>query len=230
MMDAVAPAAVASATLHLAPITLAPIAVAIGVYALAVMSPGPSFLLVVRTGLARSRRAGQAMALGIASGSFIYAAATLFGLSIVFAYLPALATTVQLAGGIYLCWLGLRMLLSRGAALPVDAPAPAALPADLWRAYRQGLIANLANPKVVAFFIGLFASVITPGLPVWARLAVLVGVTAVDAAWHLALATLFSASKAQGLYRRFGRWLDRLFGGLLIVVGARLIWDARLAR
>jgi RhtB (resistance to homoserine/threonine) family protein len=215
-----------------APIALAPIAVAIGVYALAVMSPGPSFLLVARTSLARSRRSGQVMALGIASGSCIYAAATLFGLTLVLAYLPALAAAVQLGGGLYLCWLGLRMLMSRGAELPLDgvAPPPAPLPGDLWRAYRQGVIANLANPKVVAFFIGLFATVITPGMPIWARIAVLAGITLIDAAWHLALATLFSASKAQGIYRRFGRWIDRLFGGLLIVVGARLILTARLAR
>ena len=83
---------------------------------------------------------------------------------------------------------------------------------------------------MVAFFIGLFAAVVTPDMPGWARIAVLVGVTLVDAAWHLTLATLFSGATAQGIYRRFGRWIDRLFGGLLVAVGARLILTARFAR
>jgi RhtB (resistance to homoserine/threonine) family protein len=211
----------------------APVALAVGVYALAVMSPGPTFLLVARTSLARTRRTGQVMALGIATGSCIYATATLFGLTLVLTYVPALAAAVQIGGGLYLGWLGLRMLMSHGPEIALNGTAiagPTAAPGDFWRAYRQGLVANLANPKVVAFFIGLFATVITPDMPGWARVTVLVGVTAVDAAWHLTLATLFSASRAQGLYRRFGRWIDRAFGTLLVAVGARLIWDARFAR
>jgi len=213
----------------LGPIALAPIGVAIGVYALAVMSPGPSFLLVARTGLARSRRAGVLTALGIASGSFVYAVATLFGLTLVLIYVPALAAAVQVAGGLYLGWLGLRMILSRGADLPDAAAGP--MPAgDGWRAYRQGLITNLANPKVAAFFVGLFATVISPDMENWARIAVLVGVTAVDVAWHVVLATAFSAARAQAVYRRFGRWIDRAFGTLLIAVGAKLILEARFAR
>lgn len=208
---------------------LAPVALAIGVYALAVMSPGPSFLLVARTGLARSRRAGLLTALGIASGSLVYAVATLFGLTLVLIYVPALAVAVQIAGGLYLAWLGLRMILTRGTEPSAAASGP--MPAgEGWRAYRQGLVTNLANPKVAAFFVGLFATVISPEMGYWARIAVLAGVTAVDVAWHVMLATVFSATHAQRVYRRFGRWIDRAFGALLIAVGARLIWDARFAR
>ena len=210
--------------------TLAPIALAVGVYALAVMSPGPSFLLVARTSLARSRQTGLLTALGIASGSFVYAVATLFGLTLVLIYVPALAAAVQVAGGLYLGWLGLRMILSRGLELPESGAAGPIPAGDGWRAYRQGLITNLANPKVAAFFVGLFATVISPAMEDWARIAVLVGVTAVDVAWHVVLATAFSASRAQAVYRRFGRWIDRAFGALLIAVGAKLIWEARLAR
>lgn len=209
---------------------LASVAIAVGVYALAVISPGPSFLLVARTSLAKSRRAGLLTALGIASGSFVYAAATLFGLTVVLIYVPALAAAVQILGGLYLAWLGLGMIRGHGARAPQagsTGPAPAG---EGWRAYRQGLVTNLANPKVAAFFVGLFATVISPDMEGWARLAVLAGVTTVDVAWHVALASALSASRAQRLYRRFGGWFDRLFGTLLIVVGAKLVLEARLAR
>ena len=145
-------------------------------------------------------------------------------------YVPALATTVQIVGGLYLAWLGLGMILTRGPAVPEPAPNGPILAGEGWRAYRQGLVTNLANPKVAAFFVGLFATVISPELESWARIAVLAGVTAVDVAWHVMLATAFSASPTQALYRCFGRWIDRLFGTLLIGVGAKLIWDARVAR
>lgn len=205
------------------------IAFAVGVYTLAVMSPGPSFLLVARTSLARSRRAGIITALGIASGSFVYAVATLFGLTVVLIYVPRLAAAVQLLGGLYLAWLGARMILSRGPELAARGSGP--IPAgEGWRAYRQGFVTNLANPKVAAFFVGLFATVISPGMEDWARIAVLADVTAVEVAWHVALATAFSAPQAQKIYRRFGRWIDRSFGTLLIAVGVRLVWEARYAR
>lgn len=74
----------------------------------AVISPGPNFLVVSRLALSRSRTSAIGATLGIAAGSVIYAALTLFGLSVLILRFAWLGDTIRVAGGAYLVWLGIQ--------------------------------------------------------------------------------------------------------------------------
>lgn len=93
-----------------------------GVIALGAMSPGQSFILVARTAVASSRRAGMAVALGMGVGCFIFALIALLGLQSLLLALPWLYGTLKVLGGLYLVYLGINML--RGARRPLVLAAP----------------------------------------------------------------------------------------------------------
>src|SRR5262249_21124116 len=73
------------------------------------VSPGPSFVLVSRIAVSRSRRAGLAAALGIGAGSVTFATLTLFGLNALLMQVEWLYLALKVAGGLYLIYIGIRI-------------------------------------------------------------------------------------------------------------------------
>ena len=202
-----------------APATLVSVAV---VHWIAMASPGPNVLLVAQTAMSRSRRDALAAAAGIATGAFLLSAAAALGLGLVVESATWVRPLLQLAGGAYLIYLGVQTWRSADRAGKLEE-AP---PGPLGRQYRRGLFTNLSNPKALVFF----GSVIAPTLDVansgWVGLAA-VGVITVDAlVWHALLAVGFARPAVQRRYLSAKRVVDRVVGGLLALIGARLAWTA----
>jgi threonine efflux protein len=197
------------------------------VHVLAMISPGPNVLIVTQTAISHTRRAGIVTALGVAIGSTIWSSAALFGLSVVFAQFAWLYEGIKLLGGIYLLYLGIKLWRTADHHPLVPSSSHATVHTDR-QALRLGLLTNLTNPKAVIFFGSIFAALLTPTLPMWVKLAA-IGIIAVDATgWHVALACFFSTRRAQQVYRRIKRWVDRTAGVALAFLGLRLILPSRL--
>src|SRR5262249_33918923 len=121
----------------------------LGALAVGVVSPGPSFVLIVRTALAVSRRAGLAAALGMGLGGVGFAGLALLGLHAVLLRAGWLSVGVRLLGGASLLYLATG--LGRGAATPLAAVSASAAPRagaggfarHLW----IGFATQVSNPK-----------------------------------------------------------------------------------
>ena len=85
----------------------------LGAVLIGAISPGPSFVLVVRTSMAASRRDGFAAALGMGVGATIFAGFALLGLHAVLRQVEWLYFGLKLLGGLYLIILGHRALAGR---------------------------------------------------------------------------------------------------------------------
>ena len=196
------------------------------VHMLAMVSPGPNFLIVTQTAISRTRRAGIVTALGIATGAAVWASATLLGLSALFTHLPWLYGGIKFLGGIYLLSLGIK--LWRTADQPLGpAKDQRLMPETDWQAFRLGLPTNLANPKAGIFFGGIFAALLTPDLPMWVKLTAISIIIADATGWHIALACLFSTQRAQQFYQRLKRRIDRTTSTVLIIFGLRFLLPSR---
>lgn len=111
--------------------------------------PGPGMLYVLARALGGGRKAGVAAALGTATGGLGHVVGAAVGLSAVLAASAAAYSVVRYAGAAYLVYLGLRTLLG-GDGNAGESPSPAA---SARRAYRQGVITELLNPKTALFFL-----------------------------------------------------------------------------
>lgn len=92
---------------------LTEILVAVGVFSMGMFSPGPNIMSIIGTSMASGRSSGQALALGIASGSFLWGALTLFGLTALLTVYAGLLTIIKIAGTAYLLFLALPTRRSR---------------------------------------------------------------------------------------------------------------------
>ena len=192
--------------------------------AVAILSPGPSFLMVAHTAAGRSRQTGVVAALGVGVSSLILASAALFGLSVLFTQVEWLYLAVRILGGAYLVYLGVRLWM--GARTPLAFVEPErARGQDLRRAFRIGFLTQLANPKAVLFFGSVFVTLLPPELPAWMFAAVLATVFLNEFTWLLLVAVVLSAKRAQRIYAGIKTWIDRVAGGVLGLLGLRLIVD-----
>lgn len=189
--------------------------------ALGAISPGPSFVFVVRTSLALSRRDGIASALGMGVGGVIFAGLALLGLQAVLAKIAWLYAALRLAGGCYLLYLAAR--LWRGAAEPIVVPGTAdrRAPGRL-RSFCLGLATQLSNPKTAVVYGSIFAALLPPAPPAWVLVALPPAVMLIETGWYTIVATAFSSERPRAAYLRGKRWIDRVAGAVMGALGLRL--------
>ena len=187
----------------------------------AMASPGPNVLLVARTAMADSRRAALSAAAGVTCGAVLLATAAAFGLGLLVEQLGWLRTTVQLAGGLYVIFLGVQTWRSAREPLRVGGTGDRSA-----AHFRRGLLTNLSNPKAAVFFGSILAPTLDVGVSGWVALAA-IGVIAVDAlVWHCLLAVLFARPGVRRWYARAKSAIDRVVGAALALLGTRLAWEA----
>jgi threonine/homoserine/homoserine lactone efflux protein len=191
------------------------------VHLLAVASPGPSTVLVIQTAAVSGRRAGLLAAFAMMLGALVWAAAALFGLQVLFARFEWLYLAFRIAGALYLLYLAYMLLRHAGAPLPEANPS--AVRAGAWQGFLKALLLQLSNPKVMVFMGSIFVSLLPAQPPAWMDATVLAIVAFNEFAWFALLALVFSGGAARAFYRRTKLWLDRVMGGVLGLLGARML-------
>lgn len=197
------------------------------VMAVGQFSPGPDMVLLTRTALAEGVKAGVIMAFGIATGLVIHTGIAVAGLAVAFQKSPRLHLIISWLAAAYLTWLAWKLL--RGAfSRPADATEEAmetgqATPPSTRRPFLRGLLCNLLNPKVVIFLAAICAKFLDPGRPVWFPYA-LVGVVVLQGGLLWALwARLLQWAPLRRRYERSARWIDGVFGVLLVMLSVKLV-------
>ncbi len=198
----------------------------LGISLVVIMTPGPDTALTIRNTLLGGARGGVFTAVGVSTGQLIWALAASAGVVGVLVASAPVFEVLRYAGAAYLIWIGAQTLHS--AFRPAGAGAsPLARSAGrrLGRlgAFRQGLINDLANPKMAAFFVSLFPQFVPAESASFGPLMLLGLVFSVmTLAWLVAYA--FAVAKAGDILRRSGirRAIEAVTGVVLIAFGLRL--------
>ena len=119
--------------------------------------PGPAVLYIVNRSVSDGRKAGLASASGLALGNLVHALAAAVGLSAVLATSAAAFNAVKWLGAGYLIFVGVRTLLTTPTVIDTEQPEVSAK-----RAFTQGIVVNILNPKVALFFLSFLPQFIHP--------------------------------------------------------------------
>ena len=193
----------------------------LAIWLLAVVSPGPAFLVLSQLAAGRSRAAALGAALGIATGAIVFAALTLWGLGVLVTQIAWLGTALRIAGAIYLIYLGLSLFQAASGDGP-ERPAEPAAGADALAGLRIGLLTALTNPKAIAFFLSLFAVALPPGLTAGDKAMLLGFGFAIELGWYVLVAFALSTGTLRRLYRAARKPIDRVLGAALLLLGVRM--------
>ncbi|MEU7475297.1 LysE family translocator [Lentzea sp. NPDC042327] len=182
------------------------------------LSPGPGTAVVLRQSV-HGRRAALATVFGMEVGVACWAVAAALGLSVLLTASEIAYHALRIGGAVFLVYLGVKALVSRS--LPTEAPPPG-------RAFRSGLVVNLANPKLGVFaisFLPQFAPAGESGQGVLLLLAA--GWVVVDTVWYLVVVAVLHAVRGWLARPRVRTALEKLSGGVLLALGVRLVLDPR---
>ncbi len=212
--------------------TAAAYAAFLAVSLLVICTPGQDTALTIRNTLLGGRRSGVATAAGVSGGQAIWTLATSAGLAVILVASGPLFLAVRLAGAAYLIYLGVRSLVTAAtrSASNGDATRGQAGRFAPRNAFWQGLLSNLSNAKMVAFFISLLPQFAGPH-PGFVMLALLgLNFCLLTLVWLIGYAFAIERIKALLLRGRVQRAMDALLGAVLVGLGLRMTREALAAR
>lgn len=183
--------------------------------------PGPNLIYILARSVGHGRRAGIVSALGVETGTLVHVTTAALGLSSLIAASALAFSVLKYAGAAYLLYLGVRALLRpSGFDVPDDAP-----PLPSGRAFLDGVVVNVLNPKVALFFVAFLPQFATPGADDKTARSemLLLGLVffaialCVDLAYALAGDAMASRIRRGPGHARFSRWI---VGGVYLGLGA----------
>ena len=196
----------------------------VGASAILLVLPGPTILTVISYSVAHGRRANAPLVAAVALGDSTALAMSLVGLGALLATSAFWFTAVKWAGGLYLLYLGIRLL--RADASPASPVAPAAT-GTRWRLFANTYFVTALNPKGIVFFVAFLPQFINPQASVAPQLWLLAITFVVLAVLNATLYALFAASARRLLASSTAQRSFNVVGGSLLSLAG--VW-ALMAR
>ena len=188
------------------------------IHLVALVSPGPDFVVACRNSLLYSRTIGIYTAVGFGLGICVHISYAVFGLSWLIANNELIFTVIQYLGAFYLMFIGIQSLRSFQSQIGQETVS-ASSRISPFRAVRIGFITNVLNPKATLFFLSLFSTMLNPtvGELTLVVIAVLLVVTTI--LWFSLVALLISHPRFTTVLKRYEKIVHQFFGVLLIGIG-----------
>ena len=198
----------------------------VGLSLLLAMTPGPDTFLVLRFSL-RDAKSGISAAAGSALGSLLWAFAVAVGLASLLEQSATAYRIVKIAGGLYLIYLGLRVLLRRRQEATSNFTQPTIGKQAPAAASGSGLMSCALNPKVGLFFLAIVPQFVPPHASLFATVLTLGMIdTAVAFAWLLVIASLAARAVTWLRRPRVTTLLNRVSAAILTTFGVATVASA----
>lgn len=192
------------------------------VHLLAVVSPGPDFMMVTRNSVIYSRRTGIYSALGLGLGILVHITYSLIGIGYVISKSIILFNTIKLLGAFYLIYIGYKSLTSKSSTLEKDIIGANTKQITDFEAVKLGFITNATNPKATLFFLSLFTIVISPNTPFWLKFLMGGEMSLVTFLWFALVAVVLSHSFIKQRIGKIQHYAEKFIGIVLIGLGIKV--------
>ncbi|WP_105644799.1 LysE family transporter [Cronobacter malonaticus] len=189
--------------------------------ALGMLSPGPDFFLVIKNAARYQRSAAMMTAAGVIAGVVTHMTYCVAGIAVVITTTPWLFGALKYVGAAYLVWLGVNALLARGTtSLALDGVAQEST--SLKKAFIQGYLCNLLNPKATLFFLAMFTQVLNVNSGLMEKLWYAGIIVALTLVWWPLLVLLIQSQPVRRGLTKAQKFIDKLLGGMLLALGIKV--------
>ena len=192
---------------------------------LGAMSPGPTSIYVAKNSIAISRKHGLFTALGTGTGAAIFGLLAVLGLQAFLLAVPSAYLILKICGGLYLLWLAAKII--KHAKDPIEANNNTSSQMSLRRAFSTGLITQLSNPKIAIVLASIFTALLPKEIPAYYYFVLPILCFFIDAGWCSLVAVALSAEGPRKVYLKFKALFDRIAGGVMTLLGLKLIFGMK---
>ena len=198
-----------------------PLLLVFAAYVVVIASPGPSTMAIMGVAMSQGRRAAVALALGVVTGSMIWALLAATGLSTLLTAYAEAIVAIKIAGGLYLlylAWKSARAALSDTPRHP--SPGTAMRAGPLWR---QGVLLHLTNPKAILGWVAIMSLGVGPQATANTLALIVAGCAVLGITVNLGYALAFSTGVMTRAYAHARRWIEGALAVLFGLAGIRLL-------
>ncbi|WP_409311247.1 LysE family translocator [Pectobacterium sp. B1J-3] len=188
---------------------------------LGMISPGPDFFLIIKNATRYPRIAALMTAFGVICGVATHMAYCVAGLAVVITTTPWLFNLLKYAGAAYLMWIGIQALLSRGGS-KMDVTQLTKQHVSMKKAFLQGYLCNLLNPKATLFFLAMFTQVLSVNSGIGEKLWYAMIIWGLSAIWWPLLVFIFQSSPVRQVLAKIQKLVDKVLGTVLIALGIKV--------
>ena len=191
------------------------------IHLLAVISPGPDFIMACRNSLTYSRKIGIWTAVGFGGGIAVHIFYSLAGLALIISKSILLFNVIKFLGAGYLIYIGLKSILSKSSKIELNKYHKKE---DIthFSAIRIGFLTNVLNPKATLFFLSLFTLVISPKTPLSVISIMSVIMIINTMLWFSLVAIFLTQKRIHSIFEKFQNVFNKTLGGLLIALGIKV--------
>lgn len=182
------------------------------------LTPGPNGLLALTHGALYGTRRTIATILGGSVGFATVIGLSMFGIGALLQASAQLLTVMKFLGGAYLIWLGIQLWRSPSIG---DTKSETLKNSSALSLFSQGALSAVTNPKGILFFVAFLPQFIDPKLNLLTQFLVMaLTFVVIEFVYEFVVATL--ANRIQPVLSRFGKKVNRVFGGIFILIGVAL--------
>lgn len=193
---------------------------ALSILFIALISPGPDFIVVLRNSLTFGRKSGIATAAGIATGCMVSFSLVLIGLDFLFKY-HIIKQIMSVLCSIYLIHMGISAFRSRNKHSHLEYTHKIAEKSLVY--FRNGFLTNLLNPKLYTFCTAILSYVEQSHPSRATNIIIVIGQAIMALIWFTVICYVFSNSKIQDAYFKREVWINRILGLIFIFIGIKII-------
>jgi len=192
---------------------------------LGAISPGPDFVVVAKNAITHNRANAIAASLGIGTGIVVHTSYCVLGLALVISSSLLLFSLIKYLGAAYLIYLGIKSLLSKKGHLATAIEKTKA-DASLWRAFRDGLLTNVLNPKCTLSMLAIFTLVVKPHTPTVVQASYGLEIVVITTIWFIFLSYGLTCTRVKTKIDRVQHIISKVIGTVLITLGIIVIFKS----
>ncbi len=189
---------------------------------LAIISPGPDFIMVMKNSILYPRRIAVYTALGVSLGIVVHVTYCIFGLAVIISQSILAFNVIKFLGAAYLIYIGVKALLAKDTAQKETEQKNYSSSISTFQAIKQGFLCNALNPKASLFFLGLFTLVVKPTTPLFVQFLYGAWMVFATFVWFAFIATLITHPHFRNRILRIQSAVTKWMGAFLILFGLKL--------
>ncbi len=187
---------------------------------LALMSPGPDFMITLKLSLNHERKYAIMGSLGIGMGNMVHLTYTILGFAIIIKTFPMFLDLIRYLAAFYLIYLGYQNLMAHTVIKVNDSKKKMTLK----KAFIQGFISNALNPKATMFFLSIFSVIVKETTPMYIQLLFGAFCVGINFLWYSMIVLFLTRKKSLEVFNKYSNYINKIIGIILVVFGFYFIF------
>lgn len=196
---------------------------------LALISPGPDFVILVKSAVKNESKKAIGVALGISTANALYIALCLIGVGSLLASSVYIMIGLKVAGGLFLIYLAVQALRAKKsdyASLSAQVNIKEKQETTFFKEFIVGFMSGILNPKNILFYLSLFTVVLTKDVSLTFKIILGVWMTSLVFIWDSAIVFLLSGDNVRRKFAKLSYYIDKVTGAILGLVGFTIVKTA----